>query len=74
MITAHNQKKVEEVGTKNKNYLKEKWKIVIMPDVQSYMHRQARIVGFLQSVNQRKDENPTRKTCSEYFKSCGWQK
>ena len=30
-----------------------------------------RIVGFLQSVNKRKDENPTRKTCSEYFNSCG---
>ena len=26
-------------------------------------------VGFPQSVNQRKDENPARKTCSEYFKS-----
>ena len=30
-----------------------------------------RIVGFLQSVNKRKDENPTRKTCSEYFNSYG---
>ena len=27
-----------------------------------------RIVGFLQSMNGRKIENPTRKTCSEYFK------
>ena len=24
-----------------------------------------RIVGFLQSVDERKDENPTRKTCSK---------
>ena len=28
-----------------------------------------RKVGFFQSVNGRKDENPTRKTCSEYFKA-----
>ena len=33
-----------------------------------------RIVGVLQSVNGRKDENPTRKTCSEYFKAYKWQK
>ena len=37
------------------------------------MHRygQTRIVGFFQSVNERKYENPTRKACSEYFKSYG---
>ena len=35
---------------------------------------QTRIVGFRQSVNERKDENPTRKTCSEYFKAYWWQK
>ena len=33
-----------------------------------------RIVGFPQSLNERKDENPTRKTYSEYFKSYRWQK
>ena len=35
---------------------------------------QTRIVGFLQSVNKKKDANPTRKTCNEYFKSYRWQK
>ena len=35
---------------------------------------QTRIVGILQSVNERKDGNPTRKTCNEYFKSYRWQK
>ena len=37
-------------------------------------NKQTRIVGFPQSVNGRKDENPTRKTCREYFKAYGWQK
>ena len=41
MITVHNQKNVEEVGTKDKNNLKgklwEKWKIVMLSDVESDM-------------------------------------
>ena len=35
---------------------------------------ETRIVGLLQSVDERKDKNPTRKPCGEYFKSYGWQK
>ena len=41
MITVHNYKNVEEVGTKDKNNLKEKlwekWKIVMLSDVESDM-------------------------------------
>ena len=40
----------------------------------SFVNHYTRIVGFLQSVNGGKDENPTRKTCSEYFKAYGWWK
>ena len=32
---------------------------------------ETRIVGFRQSVNGRKDQNPTGKSCSEYFKASG---
>ena len=35
---------------------------------------ETRIVRFLQSVNKKKDKNPTRKICSEYVKAYRWQK
>ena len=51
------------------------WHYICLANIEFLSHlSETRIVGFLQSLNETKDENPTRKTCNEYFKSYRWQK
>ena len=39
-----------------------------------YAKIQTRIVGFQQSIDKRKDGNPTGKTAQNNFNAYGWQK